>query len=296
MTSKTKRLISIVSAIVIVVVIIGGISWGVTACNNTYKGKIMAAIVSEEFYTPDLGAFPVGKNVPYKDELLFAINEIIAELGVHEKIKELELHHSRKYRGINSALSFAVPDPSNNTGGVLVLYGNHSQVPMSYLGNGNEVCGMNIDILKFVAMKLNRKIETRNCELGAIIGHISQTSTSEWRMSGECMWLSPERQAAAAFSDVMMIGNLVIISKEKHSWNKVEDLNSKRIGALVGSPYISFVENKIADGSYNNKTKIEKHQSFNSMYQAFLSGKIDTFLMGPAPCEAIFGDRLAWVE
>lgn len=259
--------------------------FSMSAC--TYRGEISNNNI-EEFTESGLSFF-LDKDASYKDAVLNATNEVIEELG-HDKIAELIAHHNKLIKGEDSTLSFDLPNLNDNTNGILVVFSSVDGPPFDYLGEGNKVIGMEIDIFKFVAEKLNKKIETRICVFGAIIQNVTADST-EWRVSGVGVRVTPEREEVVAFSNSYWTMKLNIISKEKDNFSSVVQLNDKKIGVYTGESGAVFMQEKKDDNTLSSKTKIIEYATPQSAFQAFLSGKVDTIVVLDYVADGLVNNR-----
>ena len=241
-----------------------------TAC-GTYKGEISNNNIAE-YEAGDL-AFFTNKNASYGNTLISALNEAIAELG-QEKISELISYHNDLIDGKSATLSFDLPNLSDNTNGTLVVYSSVDGPPFDYLGKNNEVMGMEIDIIKFAAEKLNKKIETRTCVFGSLTLMITQES-NEWRMSGVGVRITAERQESVRFCAPYWKMKLNIISKAEDNFSSITQLNNKKIGVYNGESGEIYVNDKVADGTLSAKTKVVTYTTPQTAFQAFLTGKVD---------------------
>lgn len=257
-----------------------------TACGK-YTGKIANNNVTE-FEQSGLSFF-VSNNATYKDTLLTAINETIDELGM-QKIQELINYHSDLLDGKSPNLSFSLPNLNDNTDGNIVIYSSVDGPPFDYIGKNNQVMGMEIDVLKFVAEKLNKKIITRTCVFGAIVQNIT-ASTDEWRMSGVGVRVTEERKEKVAFSNSYWTMKLNIISKQKDNYSSITQISGKKVGVYTGESGEVFVKEKISDGTISSKTSVVEYTSPQSAFQAFLAGKVDAVVTLDYVADALVKNR-----
>jgi len=281
MTTKMKRLISVASALVIAAVLIVGISWGTVAASadRTYQGPIVSLVL--ENYPSDQMAFSVGKDVPYRDTLLGAINKVLEDLG-EEKIAELVKHHTDLSVGRTSTLSFDVPTPASS-GNTIYFYTSHAMPPVSYLGANNTTAGFNYDIARFAAVELGMRLEVRFSVFGGIIQAVTQSS-SEWRLVGDGVYITPAREEVLAFSNVYWRPKLEVISRESNSWNTLAQLDGKRIAGLSSGIGAIYIQNKLDDGTLSSKTRLLEYTTIQTAFKDFLAGRSDCVVY---PCLGI---------
>ncbi|MDE6583240.1 MAG: ABC transporter substrate-binding protein/permease, partial [Clostridia bacterium] len=220
-------------------------------------------------------SFFVDKNVSYKDELLNAVNEAIEQLNnAGGGISELVNYHNDILDGKTPTLSFELPNLEDNTDGTIVVYSSVDGPPFDYLGENNEVMGMEIDVLKFAAEILNKKIVTRICTFGALVQNIVQES-DEWRISGVGVAVTEERLKKVSFTDPYWVMKLNIISKESEGFDSIHNLNGKNIGVYTGESGANYINECKTNGTLSSDTIVTEYTTPQSAFQAFLSEKVD---------------------
>lgn len=171
-------------------------------------------------------------------------------------------------------LSFDLPNLDDNTGGEIVVYSSVDGPPFDYLGENNEVMGMEIDVLKFAAEILNKKIVTRICTFGAIVQNLVQQS-NEWRISGVGMAVTEERLQKVSFSNSYWVMKLNIISNKNENYNSINQLNGKNIGVYTGESGANYIKECKTNGSLSSDTEVTEFPTPQSAFQAFLANKVD---------------------
>ncbi len=133
---------------------------------------------------------------------------------------------------------------------------------------------MEIDVLKFAAEILNKKIVTRICTFGAIVQNLAQQS-NEWRISGVGMAVTEERLQKVSFSDSYWVMKLNIISDGNDGLNSVNQLNGKNIGVYTGESGANYINECKKNGILSLETVITEYPTPQSAFQGFLSDKVD---------------------
>lgn len=83
--------------------------------------------------------------------------------------------------------------------------------PFSFVDGSQEIVGLDIEIAKLVAQKLNKKLEIINMDFGAMIPALAAGKVD---MIGACITITEERAKKVLFSEPYYVGGIAALVKE----------------------------------------------------------------------------------
>jgi len=149
--------------------------------------------------------------------------------------------------------------------------------PYEYIKDG-EVIGLDIDIIKAIANKLNKKIAVKNMAFHELLGALDKNQV-DMVICG--LSVTPERSLRVNFSEPYMTSKMAILHKVSDKFSSYDDLTDKMIGVQVGT-----VQGQIA----RNLSKKKHHRVRSSpdslrLIEELKTGKIDAIMMEKAQAE-----------
>lgn len=166
--------------------------------------KLSGVKLLPEMITVDEYGFAVSKQQP---ELKKQIDELIDELNSTGKYEEMMTRWLPE-KG-NPA-----PMPkleSYETDGVLRFGTSAITEPFSFVSGSHEIVGLDIEIAKLLAQKLNKELEIVNMDFGAMIPALAAGKVD---VIGACITISEERKQKVLFSKPYYKGGIAALVKE----------------------------------------------------------------------------------
>lgn len=221
--------------------------------------------------------------------LLTAINKVVDELVEDDKVNELITYHTDKHAGDTpEALSFTIPDTSNNTGGTLTMATNAEFAPFEYKLS-TEVEGVDIDIMSLVAEELDLKLEINNVDFDAVFTQVS-AGVADIGASG--ITITDERKETFNFSNAYVNSVQYIICTEDQTYSKISDLAGLTIGVQQATTGDIFCSEEIADGSLTGTgAKVLTYKSGALAFLALKSGQVDVVVLDKLPAQSIVNNQ-----
>ncbi len=210
----------------------------------------------------------VGVN-PNREDLLPELNAFIAELRADGTLDDM--YDRWVVRAEETMPAIAVPEnPARTlkvgTAGILS--------PMTYLGENNEVMGLDIELLRRYALYANVAVEIEVMSFDALLASL-QSDRLDLVFSN--LNATPERREVIRFSDAYLYSETVALVRsdrlpDASTPTRLEHLNGKTVGYLMGASYTDAVEAALPD------SQIVGYNSFSEMIQALKSGRIAGYI------------------
>ena len=147
--------------------------------------------------------------------------------------------------------------------------------PFSYVGEGGEAKGYDVELALLIAKELGYHLEITTIPMDSIFAAVDSGKAD----FGGTLTETAERASVCDFSDTVMPTTIsVIVAAEEGSggstleYNSLDELDGKRIGAVSGGAYDLLVEQNM-DGTY----EFSHYNSVSDLIAALKSGKIDAF-------------------
>jgi polar amino acid transport system substrate-binding protein len=103
----------------------------------------------------------------------------------------------------------SMPDiTSNGSKGVLKLGTSAVTEPFSFLDGSQKIVGFDIELARYVAQKLDMKLEVVNMDFGAMIPALT---TGKVDMIGACITITDERAKMVLFSEPYYSGGIAAL-------------------------------------------------------------------------------------
>ena len=109
-----------------------------------------------------------------------------------------------------------------------------SFAPFEFEKKGSkELTGFDMDLIRAIGKKLNRKVEIGNMGFDALIPAL-KSGNIDIVASG--MSITPERKKAVDFSDSYYVsGLIVVVNKDNNSVKGIDDLKGKKVAVQIGT-------------------------------------------------------------
>lgn len=158
--------------------------------------------------------------------------------------------------------------------GKLVMVTNAEFPPYEFYEN-NEIIGIDADIMRAVAEKLDMELEIRDMAFDSLIPTV-QSGKADLTAAG--MTVTDDRKQSVDFTDTYATSTQVIIVKEGSPLSSPEDLTGKRIGVQTGTTGDLYSED-IED------SKVERFNKGMEAVMALSQDKLDAVVIDREPAK-----------
>jgi polar amino acid transport system substrate-binding protein len=160
---------------------------------------------------------------------------------------------------------------------VLVMYTNAEFPPYEFLGEGEEIIGVDIEIGKAIAKELGVELKIENAEFDSIVASIS-SGKGDVAITG--LTITEERKQQVDFSPPYVDSVQYLILPNDSDIETMEDLAGKSIGAQTGTTGEMLVQEEIDNGVLKDKkTTLVQHKSAPTAMQDLIVGRIDAVVI-----------------
>lgn len=177
----------------------------------------------------------------------------------------------------------------------LIVYTEAGFAPFEYI-SGNEIVGVDVDIMNKVGEKLGKKVVFKNVSFDIIVDTVSQGKLTNVGAAG--LSITPERQEKVDFSKVYYQANLYVIynknvgvaSKEMTDgntgvyWSSLQ--TSKGIGVQGGTTADFFLSDEVAEGGSLEGIKKTDFQDLGVAVSA-IGNSIDYVIIDELPAKQL---------
>lgn len=249
-----------------------------TACGKDDAKYVATAIESE---SNEQYGFAVGKNSSNKENILAAMNTVIADIEIADIIAYYDAIFSDETPGN----SLPTVDLSDNTAGTLQVYTNAEFAPFEFRDNNNNIVGVDMYIMELVAEEMNMKVEFHDIAFDAIVGKIAQEDNA---IGAAGMTIYDEPKEHVDFSDPYFSTVQCIITKEGEELSTLESLKGKTIGVQKGTTGYKMIADAIESGVLKNTgTKVVQYDSGAVAFTALKKGKCDVVVIDELPAKKL---------
>ncbi len=178
--------------------------------------------------------------------------------------------------------------------GEIVMYTNAEFAPFEYIGDNNEIVGVDVDIAKELAKDLGVELKIENVKFDTIIGAI-QTGKGAFGAAG--ITVTPEREEQVDFSVKYVKSKQYIVQKTDSNFNTIDDLKGKQIGVQLGTTGDLTIDDALMaaadreDGTdgilYNSGAVLNQYNSAPLAAADIGTGKLDAVVVDELPAQAI---------
>lgn len=167
------------------------------------------------------------------------------------------------------------------TEGKLIMATNAEFPPYEYK-EGDKIVGIDAEVAKLIADKLNLELEIADVDFDSIIPGV-QSGKYDMGMAG--MTVTDERKEKVNFSDSYATGVQVVIVKEDSDIKTTADLNGKKIGAQQGTTGYIYASDTVENGGFGEEN-VTGYQNGALAVEALKGGKIDCVIIDNEPAKA----------
>lgn len=138
---------------------------------------------------------------------------------------------------------------SDHRGDTLIVGTSADNPPYEYL-EGDQVVGIDIEVAKYVAKSLNKKLEIKNLDFNGLIPALK---VGDVDIIIAAIDKTPDREKQVDFSDTYYSTQMALICHKDELVEKMSDLNGKQIGVQAGTTWEAF--SKILEKKYSIKVR-----------------------------------------
>ena len=142
----------------------------------------------------------------------------------------------------------------------------------------NEVVGVDVEIAKEIASKMNKKLVIKDVAFDSIINEVKSGKAD---IGAAGISYTEERSKQVDFSKDYFTSKIVVIIKSGDDETNFKDLNNKNIAVQLGSTADTFVTN-----NYKN-ANITRQKKYLSAIEDLKNNKVDCVVMDELPAKQI---------
>ena len=164
----------------------------------------------------------------------------------------------------------------------LILVTEAGFAPYEYYSNG-EIVGVDIDIAKEIAKKMNRELVIKDVAFDSIISEV-KTGKSDIGAAG--ISFTDEREKEVDFTNSYIESKqVIIVNKDSNIFND-SDLKKRRVAVQLGSIADDYLTNNYPD------TEIIREKKFLAAIQDLKDYKVDAVVMDEVPALRLVTDNM----
>lgn len=166
------------------------------------------------------------------------------------------------------------------TEGTLTMATNAEFPPYEYY-DGETVVGIDAEVAKKIADKLDLKLEIKDVDFDSIIPGV-QTGKYDIGMAG--MTVTPDRQKEVNFTNSYATGVQVVIVKKDGAIKTLDDITGKKIGVQQGTTGDIYASDTTENGGYGAEN-VTKYANGALAVEGLKSGKVDCVIIDNEPAK-----------
>ena len=173
--------------------------------------------------------------------------------------------------------------------GTLVMLTNAEFVPYEYIGEGNAVAGIDVDICQAIADALEVELEVVNMDFDGLIAALS---AGKGDLVAAGLTVTEERALAVDFTNTYADAKqLMIVNKDDPKVASEEELDGKVVGVQLGTTGDIYMEQ-------NFDSEVRPYKSGLDAALDLSNGRLDAVVIDELPAQSIVeaNDDLALVE
>ena len=156
-------------------------------------------------------------------------------------------------------------DSADDGDATTVTIGTSNDAPLAYLDTDGNLTGIDGDIMMAIANENGWKVKNSVTNFSTLIESLN---TNKIDISNDAMFITPERQKQASFSEPFYVLHDAIIVKKSETGVKTYDqLKGKPVGTVTGTAYADYL-NELSPG------KVKLFDSQATMIEAIVNGDI----------------------
>lgn len=164
----------------------------------------------------------------------------------------------------------------NQADGEILTWGTNAEFPPYEYREGNEVVGIDAEMVDAIAGKLGMKAQVEDMNFDSIVASI-QSGKVDMGVAG--MTVTEDRQQMVNFSDPYMTAAQVIIVNDGSAIRSAADLSGKSIGVQLGTTGDTYVSENITDAN------VERFNKGSEAIIALTQDKIDAVVIDNQPAQ-----------
>lgn len=149
--------------------------------------------------------------------------------------------------------------------------------PYEYYNNG-EIVGVDIDIAKEIAKRLNRKLVIKDVSFDFIINEV-KSGKADFAAAG--LSVTEERKQEVDFTNLYTTSNQVAVVRKDSGIKKISDIYNKRLVAQLGTVADLYITDNLKEAT------LVTHKKYLSAVEDVKSKKADCLVMDEAPAREI---------
>lgn len=253
-----------------------------TACGKgDYKAVEMKGVEAESY------GFAVNKGA--NANILAACNTVIAKADFADKVDELVEYYTAIYGEEEpEALSFNLPDLSDNTAGTLKVGTEAGFAPFEFSSNSygiDGVAGLDVAIMMFVAEELNYTLTISDMNFDSLPAALE---SGQIDIIAAGFTNNAERAQKMDFSSNYFTSKQFIVCAEDADYETIEDLKGLKIAVQLGTTGDFLISDEIDAGSLKDTgAEIVQYKSITLAMQALKKGDIDVIVIDELPAKTL---------
>ena len=262
--------------------------FALAACGGGYEAKAVKIVDAEL----EQFGIAVQKDVSTNDTLLNMINTVIDEWSVDEsdgstKMEKLVNYYNSVYwdEEVEAPFTLHLEGKSGATAKI-VMATEPGFAPFEFLGENNQIVGLDVALMGEVAYRLNSKLEIKEMAFSSL----TATAFSQADVIAAGMTITSERQAAMDFSKPYFESTQYIICAEDADYNEVKDLAGLAIGVQEGTTGDYLISDAIdlEDGDlYNSGSTVKRYENAPVAFEDLKKGTIKAIVIDELPAKAL---------
>lgn len=165
--------------------------------------------------------------------------------------------------------------------GVLTMATNAEFPPYEYR-DGETVVGIDAEVAKLIADKLNLKLEIVDVDFDSIVPGVQQ-GKYDIGMAG--MTVNAERKEKVNFTESYAKGVQVVIVKENGNIKSLDDVKGKKIGVQQGTTGDIYASDTPENDGFGEEN-VTKYQNGALAVEGLKNGKVDCVIIDNEPAKA----------
>lgn len=159
----------------------------------------------------------------------------------------------------------------------LVMVTEAGFAPYEYYENG-EIVGVDVDIAKYIAEKLNKKLVIKDVAFDSLINEV-KTKKADFAAAG--ISYTPERDEEVDFSINYVTSKQVVLVKTDSNIESINNISKEKIAVQLGTIADSYVTKNFKD------TEIVRQKKYLSAVEDLKRGKVTVLVMDELPAKEI---------
>jgi L-cystine transport system substrate-binding protein len=167
--------------------------------------------------------------------------------------------------------------------------------PFCYYNADNELTGYDVEVLQAISDKLeDYTIEIQPLAWDAMFLALDSDTI---QMISDQVAITPEREELYNFSDPYFTSeSVIIVKKGRDDISTLEDLEGKKVWALIGDSYTQILENYNEEHDNAISLSYVSDQAMVDAFYDLVTGKLDAVVNDPVMAQSIINEKDMDVE